>query len=40
MAIHELQNNPQLKGQIQLLDNITYAAADGEPQKMGNDDGD
>ena len=34
MAIHELQNNPQLKGQIQLLDNITYAAADGEPQKM------
>lgn len=34
MAIHELKNNPQLKGQIQLLDNITYAAADGEPQKM------
>lgn len=34
MAIHELTNNPNLSGQVRLIDNITYAAVDGEPIKM------
>lgn len=34
MAIHELNNNPTMKGQVRLIENVTYAAADGEPLKM------
>ena len=34
MAIHELANNPDLKDQVRLIDNITYAAIDGRPLKM------
>ncbi len=34
MAIHELENNPDLKGQVRLIDNVTYAAIDGRPLKM------
>lgn len=34
MAIHELSNNPTLAGQVRLIDNVTYAAVDGEPIKM------
>lgn len=34
MSIHEIANNPELKGQVRLIDNITYAAVDGRPLKM------
>lgn len=34
MAIHELDNNPGLTGQVRLIDNVTYAAVDGRPLKM------
>ncbi|WP_242360772.1 alpha/beta hydrolase [Limosilactobacillus antri] len=34
MAIHEIENNPGLKGQVRLIDNVTYAAVDGRPLKM------
>ncbi|WP_283621232.1 alpha/beta hydrolase [Limosilactobacillus avium] len=34
MAIHELENNPDLKGQVRLIDNVSYAAIDGRPLKM------
>ena len=34
MPIHELPNNPTFANQVQLLENVTYAAADGEPLKM------
>lgn len=34
MSIHEIENNPQLKGQVRLIDNVTYAAVDGRPLKM------
>lgn len=34
MAIHEIENNPGLKGQVRLIDNVTYAAIDGRPLKM------
>lgn len=32
--IHELQNNPNLTGQVRLIENITYAAVAGRPLKM------
>lgn len=32
--IHELHNNPELAGQVRLIENITYAAVDGQPLKM------
>lgn len=34
MAIHEIENNPGLTGQVRLIDNVTYAAVDGRPLKM------
>ena len=34
MAIHEIENNPELTGQVRLIDNVTYAAVDGWPLKM------
>lgn len=34
MAIHEIENNPGLQGQVRLIDNVTYAAVDGRPLKM------
>lgn len=34
MAIHEIENNPELTGQVRLIDNVTYAAVDGRPLKM------
>lgn len=34
MPIHEIPNNPLMKGQVRLIENVTYAAADGEPLKM------
>lgn len=34
MPIHELPNNPTFANQVQLLENVTYAAADGEPLGM------
>ena len=34
MAIHEIENNPGLTGQVRLIDNVTYAAVDGWPLKM------
>lgn len=34
MTIHELPNNPTLAGQVRLIENITYAAVDGQPLKM------
>lgn len=34
MAIHEIENNPGLTGQVSLIDNVTYAAVDGRPLKM------
>lgn len=32
--IHELHNNPELAGQVRLIENITYAAVTGCPLKM------
>lgn len=32
--IHELHNNPELTGQVRLIENITYAAVAGRPLKM------
>ena len=32
--IHELHNNPELAGQVRLIENITYAAVAGRPLKM------
>lgn len=34
MVIHEIENNPELTGQVRLIDNVTYAAVDGRPLKM------
>lgn len=34
MVIHEFENNPELTGQVRLIDNVTYAAVDGRPLKM------
>lgn len=34
MAIHELNNNPTLAGQVRLIENVVYGAADGEAQQM------
>lgn len=34
MVIHEIENNPELTGQVRLIDNVTYAAVDGWPLKM------
>lgn len=34
MPIKEIANNPALKYQVRLLDDITYAAIDGKPLKM------
>lgn len=34
MAIHEIKNNPNLSGQVRLIENVTYAAADGESLKL------
>ena len=34
MVIYEIENNPELTGQVRLIDNVTYAAVDGRPLKM------
>ena len=34
MAIHEIKNNPNLSGQVRLIENVVYAAADGEALKL------
>ncbi|WP_251576403.1 prolyl oligopeptidase family serine peptidase [Limosilactobacillus agrestimuris] len=34
MAIHEIKNNPSLSGQIRLIENVTYGAADGQALKL------
>lgn len=34
MTIHDLPNNPSLANQVRLIENITYAAVDGQPLKM------
>ena len=34
MSIKEISNNPTLAGQIRLIEDIVYSAADGEAQKM------
>ena len=34
MAIHEVENNPTMAGQVRLIENIVYAAEDGEALKM------
>ena len=34
MPIHELENNPTLKGQVRLIEDVVYSAHDGEAQKM------
>lgn len=34
MPIHEIENNPTMKGQVRLIENIVYSAADGEAVKM------
>lgn len=34
MTIHELANNPTLSGQVRLIENITYAAMEGEALHM------
>lgn len=34
MAIHEIQNNPSMSGQVRLIENVAYATADGEALKM------
>lgn len=34
MAIHEIANNPDLRGQVRLIENVTYAAVDGEALKL------
>lgn len=34
MAIHEIDNNPMMAGQVRLIENIIYAAEDGEALKM------
>ena len=34
MPIHELKNNPTMKGQVRLIKNVVYSAVDGEAVKM------
>lgn len=34
MPIHEINNNSAMKGQVRLIENVTYSAADGEALKM------
>lgn len=34
MSIKEISNNPTLAGQVRLIEDIVYSAADGEAQKM------
>ena len=34
MAIHEIKNNPTLSGQVRLIENVVYAAADGQALKL------
>lgn len=34
MTIHEIKNNPSMAGQVRLIENVVYAAADGEALKM------
>ncbi|MBB1086442.1 alpha/beta hydrolase [Limosilactobacillus fastidiosus] len=34
MTIHEIENNPNLNGQIRLIENVTYGAADGQALKL------
>lgn len=34
MTIHELVNNPSLAGQVRLIEDVTYAAMDGEALRM------
>lgn len=34
MAIHEIKNNPSLSGQVRLIEDVTYAAVDGEALKL------
>lgn len=34
MAIHEIQNNPSMAGQVRLIENVAYATADGEALRM------
>lgn len=34
MVIHKIPNNPTLSGQVRLIENITYAAVDGQPLKL------
>ena len=34
MVIHEIKNNPTLSGQVRLIENVVYAAADGQALKL------
>ena len=34
MTIHEINNNAAMKGQVRLIENVTYSAVDGEALKM------
>lgn len=34
MPIHEIKNNPTMKGQVRLIENVVYSAVDGEAVKM------
>ncbi|MDY3702104.1 MAG: alpha/beta hydrolase [Limosilactobacillus coleohominis] len=34
MTIHEINNNSAMKGQVRLIENVTYSAVDGEALKM------
>ncbi|WP_295731414.1 alpha/beta hydrolase [uncultured Limosilactobacillus sp.] len=34
MPIHEIENNPTMKGQVRLIENVVYSAVDGEAVKM------
>lgn len=34
MTIHEINNNATMKGQVRLIENVTYSAVDGEALKM------
>ena len=34
MTIHEINNNTAMKGQVRLIENVTYSAVDGEALKM------
>jgi acetyl esterase/lipase len=34
MPIHEIENNPTMKGQVRLIENVVYSAVDAEAVKM------